>query len=164
MTKDAVFELFLQKSAISVPRLKNGTACYKDGTGHTLSTVNILKKFYEISAYLPEQVRIEPADVEAWLVAHAPAEKDKEERMPPREFVAKWIADHSNIWRVSPTGKRITFLAHDMCVDKDVVSLTTEMLVDIYTQQLPYRDGEINKTVESYFCHLYSKACMICSK
>lgn len=157
MTKNEVFELFLQKSAISVTRLKNGTVCFKDGTGHTLATANILKKFYEISPYLPEQVQVDINDVETWLSSHAPAEKDKAERIPPREFVAKWITEHSSVWKVSPTGKRITFLGHDMCVDRDVSSLTTEMLVDIYTQQLPYRDGEINKTVESYFTHLYSK-------
>lgn len=154
---DQQFAEFLQKTAFRVARMKNGNPTYQDLASRPRTVKNVYDKYMEFQNVLPNWEYISEQEMMEYLIRNAPPEKNKEERMPPREFVAKWISDHSSIWKVSPTGKRITFLGHDMCVDRDISSLTTEMLVDIYTQQLPYRDGEINKTVESYFTHLYSK-------
>lgn len=153
MSKNEVFELFLRNSAITVGHLKNGTAVFKDGKGHTLTSSTVLAKYYEVKSFLPEQYDFNLEDLDVILKSNR---STKEERKPPMEFIKEWLQKHSDMWRVSPTGKRITFLGSGMSVDKDISDLTTEILVCVYTNQLPYRDGEITKCMESYFTHLYS--------
>lgn len=158
MSNHAIFGVFLQKNAITVGRLKNGSLCYRDGASKVLSTKILLKRYIDSRPFLEGWEYLDEAEIDQYMIDNAPPEKnnEKEERIPPMTFIANWLAEHSNLWRVSPTGKRITFMGADMPVDKDMSDLITEILVDVYSNNLPYRDGEITKTVESFFMHRYS--------
>lgn len=156
MSKNEVFELFLQNSAISVTRLKNGNLCYKDGTGHTLSTSNVLRKYYEVANFLPEKVSIDASDVENYLSEHAPVQKgkDKEERIPPLQYVSSWITGNAEKWKISTNGKRITCWEYGVPRDKDMEDIITAVQATVDEQQLPYREGEITRAVKYYFMML----------
>lgn len=156
MTKNEVFELFLTNSAITVTRLKNGTLVYKDSTGHTLTTASIMRKYYEVSSFLPEKHNISRDDIDEYLSSHAPADKGKEkkQRIPPSQYVKNWFESNVSKWVISPNGKRITCWEYGVPRDKDMEDIITAIQTTVDENMLPYREGEIARAVKYYFMML----------
>lgn len=151
MSKNEVFELFLRNSAITIGRLKNGTAVFKDGRGHTLTASSVLAKYYEIRSFLPEQHDFTLEDLDEMLKGNSTT---KEQRKPPMQYVQEWLKANENNWRISTNGKRITSTEYNVPRDRDMEDLIIAIQCSVDAAQLPYKEGEITRAVKSYFRYL----------
>ena len=138
--------------------MKNGTITYQDLASRPKKTRNVYDKYMELQNILPGWEYIPEPEMDDYLIRHAPAdtkESDKEPRIPPSKFVQDWLASHNREWIISPMGKRITLHRYGIPIDKDIEDLTCQIQVDVYDQELPYREGEISRCVNTYFTNLY---------
>lgn len=157
MSNTEIFSLFLQKSAISIRRAKNGLPCFKDGQGKTISSKVLYKRYMDAQQILDGWAYISEAEIDQFMIDNAPPEQksEKEQRTPPSTFITNWIASHADEWEISPMGKRITLHRRGIPIDKDITDLESTMLVDIYNKQLPYREGEISRGLKVHFMGRY---------
>lgn len=84
-----------------------------------------------------------------YLQNHAPADKQKEKRKPPMQFVTEWIQANPD-WKISLNGRRITTTHGGLPRDRDMDDLTTAIQCTVDALGLPYREGEISRTVKLY--------------
>lgn len=149
MQKNEIIAEFLQKNAISIGRLKNGSVVFKDGVGHTLRVDNLMSKYYAIKNFLPEHEDLSLSDFETYLNNNAPDDKQKEKRKPPMQFVTEWIQANPD-WKISLNGRRITTMHGGLPRDRDMEDLTTAIQCTVDAKELPYREGEINRCVKMF--------------
>ena len=155
MLKNDVFELFLRNSAISIGHLKNGTAVFKDGRGHTLSPSSVLQKYYTVKGFLPEQFDFTVDEVNEILKANSnTGDGSKEQRKPPMQYVTDWLQANAANWRISTNGKRITSTEFSIPRDRDMEDLIIAIQCTVDAEQAPYKEGEITRAVKSYFRYL----------
>lgn len=84
-----------------------------------------------------------------YLDGHAPEGKQKEKRKPPMQFVTEWVQANPD-WRISLNGRRITTTHGGLPRDRDMEDLTTAIQCTVDANELPYREGEINRCVKMF--------------
>ena len=141
----------MRNSAITIGKLKNGNAVFKDGKGHTLTSSTVLAKYYEVKAFMPEKFDFTLEDLDEVLKSNS---TDKEQRKPPMEYIQEWLKTNAKDWRISTSGKRITSLEYGMPRDRDIEDLIIAIQCSVDAAQLPYKEGEITRAVKSYFRYL----------
>ena len=147
----------MQKNAISPRRNKSGIACFKDGSGRTVPTKILHKRYIEAQKLLDGWEYMSEEDIDQYLQENTPkpVNEEKTERIPPSHFINSWIDAHAQEWYISPMGKRITLLRRNIPIDKDITDLESTMLMDVYDNQLPYREGEISRGLKVYMMDRY---------
>ena len=157
MKNVSIFSVFLQKNAIFPRRNKSGIACFKDGSGRTVSVSILHKRYIEAQKLIDDWEYVSEEEIEQYLQENAPRleNEEKSQRTPPSTFIKNWIESHAKEWDISPMGKRITLRRRNIPIDKDITDLESTMMLDIYDHNLPYRDGEISKGLKVYMMDRY---------
>lgn len=137
--------------------MKNGNPTFQDMASRPRTVKNVYDRYMELRLVLPGWEYVSEQEILEYLARKAPPEKEKEERTPPTQFVSEWLEKHKDEWKISPMGKRITLLRYGIPIDKDIEDLNTEILVDVYNQSLPYKEGEITRCLSSHFTDRFQR-------
>lgn len=159
MNKNDIFAVFLQKNAIFPRRNKTGEACFKDGQGKTISIKTLHKRYIDAQNLLDSWDYMSEAEIDRYLQDNAPQDTggSKEKRVPPSQFVVSWLATNPD-WKISLNGRRITTTHGGIPRDRDMEDLTTAIQSTVDEQELPYREGEINRCVKMFLMDKDQKA------
>lgn len=149
MEKDAIFCVFLQKKAISIKRTKDGVLCFKDSLSRKLNITKVYQSYLAEKNSMQDWVYMDENEIQDYLIRHAPKEEQKEERKPPSQFIAAWIAANPD-WKISLNGRRITTVHGGLPRDRDMEDLTTAIQATVDEKGLPYKEGEINRAVKMF--------------
>lgn len=115
-------------------------------------STNSLTVFTKYVAWLGEAERednVTKADVDKWIEKHTPKEPEEEEQIPPKEFIEKWLKDHSNEWYISPAWKEIKYTGMGVATYKDLDNLRVAIMTDIYNGAGRYQADAIKSTLQN---------------
>ena len=95
-----------------------------------------------------EDEDVTQAQVEEWINKHKGGDSE-EQQIPPREFIDKWLKDHTNEWYISPAWKEIKYTKFGVSTYKDLDNLRVAIMNDIYNGGGHYTSDSIKCTLQA---------------
>lgn len=92
-----------------------------------------------------------------------PSNEDEEDQPSPKEFITKWLKDHSREWYISPAWKEIKYTALGVATYKDLDNLRVAIMSDIYNGAGHYTADAIKSTLQTMAMHGYQDGLAIVS-
>lgn len=99
-------------------------------------------------------------EIKQWLDKRKKEESD-DTQPPPKEFITKWLKDHSKEWYISPAWKEIKYTAMGVSTYKDLDNLRTAIMTDIYNGAGRYQVDAIKSTLQTMAMNGYQSGLAI---
>lgn len=104
--------------------------------------ISIFTKYSQTMSDLGMTVGVTIDEVNAYITANMPKD-EKEERMPPTQFIENWLKAHGAEWDISPAFKEINYTKGGASAPKDIEELRQAIMCTVYDQGCGYKAEEI---------------------
>ena len=121
----------------------------QDNRSRATNSLTVYTKYVEWLSESEREDDVTKSDVENWIERNTPKEQKEEEQIPPKEFIEKWLKDHSDEWYISPAWKEIKYTGMGVSTYKDLDNLRVAIMTDIYNGAGKYSADAIKSTLQN---------------